>query len=277
MCLLMVAGPNATPTEQQLRCACQNNPDGFGYAIHLGDKIITNKGMDYIGLLDEFYADREKYPDAWVMFHARLTTHGKTNKSNCHPFRVGNSDKLILAHNGILPLKMPITEHRSDTRFFAEEVLPRWGVELLDNPKRFAGVEKWASGSKLVIFSALKKLQKPVYIINEASGKWVDGVWWSNSSYQYQYNWYSYKGATKPLTYGAADKYDDMDYDSFTCQICEQVATENAFHTGICETCYSCLDCGQIGEHCLCYNPDTDYSMQTEHALTYDEWADSRY
>lgn len=271
MCLLMVARPGATPTEQQLRCACQNNPDGFGYAMHLGNKIITNRSMDYISLLDDFYTDRDKYPDAWIMFHARLATHGKTNKSNCHPFRVGNSDKLILAHNGILPLKMPVTEHRSDTKFFADEVLPRWGVELLDDPNRFAGVEKWASGSKLVIFSALKKLKKPVYIINEADGKWVDDVWWSNSSYEYVYTYYSYK-RPKSLTSGVASVYDELDYDTYNCEFCNTIVTESAFISGVCEHCHSCLDCLQVQQECLCYNPDADYNLQTEHTLTYEEW-----
>jgi hypothetical protein len=277
MCLLMVARPNATPTEQQLTCACQNNPDGFGYAIHLGDKIITKRSMDYIGLMDEFFADREKYPDTWAMFHARYTTHGKTNKSNCHPFRVGNSDKLILAHNGILPLKMPVTEHRSDTRFFAEEVLPRWGIELLDDPKRFAGVERWATGSKLVIFSALKKLEKPVYIINEKAGHWANDVWWSNDGYKHSYNWYSYKGSSKKLTYGYAPEYDDMSYDTFECGFCTHVVSEEAFMSGICDRCFSCLDCLQVQQDCLCYNPDNDYELQNEHAMTHEEWTQTSF
>jgi hypothetical protein len=272
MCLLMVAQAGATPKDSYLRCACHNNPDGFGYAIHAGDRIVTGRGMNWGSVVDEYYETLERYPDSWSMFHARLATHGSETKSNCHPFRVGGNEKLILAHNGILPLTLPKRETRSDTRYFAEVVLPRWSKKeghisgILDNPENFKQLEKWASGNKLAIFSTFKKLSKPVYIVNESLGTWDDGIWWSNSSHKDMYRWvYS----EKPVD----SKEEEVVYNyEWNCYICEAAIDDNALDYGRCNSCNSCLDCYENEQTCLCYTPNSVVKDKFyEHAWEYEQ------
>lgn len=255
MCLLMVAQAGATPKDSYLRCACNNNPDGFGYAIHAGDEIVTGRGMNWSAVVDEYYDTLSKYPDSWSMFHARLATHGLETEANCHPFKVGGTSDIILAHNGILPLSLPKRDSRSDTRYFAEVILPRWAKKagsiskVLDNRKKFKELEKWAKGNKLAIFSTFDRLKKPVYIVNESLGTWDDGIWWSNSSHKDVYRWvYS----NEPL--GSVTTKDDVI--PWNCYLCSTPISDDTIDDGFCSNCFSCLDCYELFDSdCMCYTP----------------------
>ncbi len=142
-----------------------HNPDGFGYAVHTGKTIITGRGMNHDDVIDRFLTTREKHMNGWAMFHARFTTHGETVKENCHPFRVGGSTETILAHNGILSnVKIPTGDKRSDTRVFAEDLLPK-RLNILDSKKKFKKLEKWAGGSKVAVFTTDRRLNKAVYCV----------------------------------------------------------------------------------------------------------------
>ena len=276
MCLLMVANPNAMPTDDQLMCACANNPDGFGYAVHTGKTIITGRGMNHDDVIDRFLTTREKHMNGWAMFHARFTTHGSTVKENCHPFRVGGSRETILAHNGILSnVKIPTGDKRSDTRVFAEDLLPK-RLNILDSKKKFKKLERWAGGSKVAVFTTDRRLNKAVYIINEKLGNWDnDGIWWSNSSYQQSY--YTYPKAPTSRWIPAYDiangtqKYviDGNDITEFVeegmaCSYCGHFFTESDYHHGYCQTCWTCMECQDFEESCMCYRPA--YKVNKLHA-----------
>ena len=186
MCLLIYASPGATPSKKHLRNAGANNPDGFGFAFAVGNDIIRHRTMDLEEAVAKFHEIRAKHTKSHAIFHARITTHGKTNIDNCHPFMV--DDGIVLGHNGMLPIEAK--DGKSDTRLFAEEWLPSLGVkEVLDDPTEFAELEKFASGSKLCVLSVDSRLDKPVYLVNEKLGHWKNGVWYSNNSYQYE--WFS--------------------------------------------------------------------------------------
>ena len=261
MCLLMVSKPGAIPSEDDLVCACSNNPDGFGYAIRTKDTIITGRGLDWEQTVDRYLTVRNKYAGGWAMFHARLATHGSVVKDNCHPFRVGGSTKTILAHNGILPIDVPKGDNRSDTRFFAESALPQ-KVKNLDNKKWFKKLEKWATGNKIAIMSVGDGLKKPIYIVNESLGHWDnDGNWWSNDSYKYNFYRYSLK---------SYDDWNDADLDEDTddetlrefqnqaliegwCWNCDSDLGDESFYIGECVTCLLCLECFKVDYECDCY------------------------
>ena len=147
MCLLCVMEPGSIPTRQQLKNAADSNPHGYGYAFLTEDRIITGRGMDADEVIDRFLRIREGFPNTWAMFHARYTTHGATDKANCHPFRVGGSPDIVIGHNGILPVDVPKHEDRSDTRIFAEDILPDL-VEWLDDPHGWQMLEDFAGSSK---------------------------------------------------------------------------------------------------------------------------------
>lgn len=133
-----------------------------------------------------FLAIRAEYPDSYAIWHSRIATHGVKNESNCHPFRVGGDKLTYLAHNGVLSVCQDKDDKRSDTRVFAEEVLPAMGgVTALDNETVFDMVCDWARGSKIAILTIDPRAKKSLYIINQKSGEWDDNsIWWSNTRHR---------------------------------------------------------------------------------------------
>jgi glutamine amidotransferase len=250
MCLLMVASPNYTPTRQELMCACTNNPDGFGYAIHVGDRILTGKGLNAEHMVSKFLKVRAQYPDAWAMFHARWATHGSVCSTNSHPYEVGGRQDIILGHNGVLGVEIPAGDDRSDTLVFAEDWLPNF-LELLDCEAGFGELEELVSGSKIAIFSTAPELQNQVYILNEDLGHWVGGLWWSNYSYQVHNTW---SRGFKDY-YSSWDYVKDDDYQTDYCYNCEMYEPHPLVDF-VCATCGACLDCLTYLDDCLCYRPD---------------------
>lgn len=287
MCLLMVAKPGALPSDDDLVCACVNNPDGFGYAIHTGRDIITGRGMNADDVIDRFLNLREKFINGYALFHARITTHGSSNKENCHPFRVGDSRKTILAHNGILSnVSIRNGDTRSDTRIFAEDILPS-RLYALDQKKKFKKLERWAGSSKIAILNTNKDLKKQLYIINESLGKWDSrGLWWSNDSYKFNYmtssyGYYDYSTKSKGKSYAYVDDVeyaiDEKDAQAFIddgtlCSYCHTWFSESDYFHGYCQTCWSCIDCKQFEEDCFCHRPA---SMKRK--LTYGYTQDELY
>lgn len=184
MCLLTFMPPNVDMDYERAKTAAKANPDGFGFAIHAGVAIIKDHDMNFDKLWLRWCDVRKTYRGA-ALFHFRIATHGNTDLGNCHPFDVDNNPRSVLAHNGMLPLTMPINDHRSDTKLFAEIVLPHiGGVKALDDKNFFDDVGRWASGNKMVILTVEEDVDRDWYIINENLGHWDAGVWWSNGSYK---------------------------------------------------------------------------------------------
>jgi hypothetical protein len=264
-------------------CACANNPDGFGYAVHTGKEIITGRGMNHDDVIDRFLTTREKHMNGWAMFHARMTTHGETVKENCHPFRVGGSRDTILAHNGILSnVKIPTGDKRSDTRVFAEDLLPK-RLNILDSKKKFKKLEKWAGGSKVAVFTTDKRLQKAVYIINEKLGNWDnDGLWWSNGSYKQSYytypklptsRWipsYDIANGTSKYVINGKDMTEFVE-EGMACSYCAHFFGEPDFFHGYCQTCWTCIECQDFEESCMCYRPTYKMNKMHPYDLAYDD------
>lgn len=257
MCLLVVASPNSTPKKKDLECASCNNPHGFGYAVVTPTGIITGRGMSAKKIIKEFLEVRKQHPSSYAMFHARYATHGVKNDDNCHPFKV--SENTYLAHNGILDVEIHAADKRSDTRVFAEDVLPAMGgVKALDDNNVWKILSKWSLGSKIVIFTLDPEAKETCYIINESSGHWDnEGMWWSNSTYKAS-AWSSYVALPFEEKYAEdAKKYTYSDEDS-TCPTCltEQFEDANPY---FCEVCGQCFDCkGIYQDTCLCWTPETD-------------------
>jgi glutamine amidotransferase len=252
MCLLVVSSPNSTPRKKDLDNASCNNPHGFGYAIIAGNKIITGKGMSAKKVIKEFLEVRKKYPKSYAMYHARFATHGVKNEENCHPFKVGGSDLTYLAHNGILPVHIEPTDKRSDTRIFAEDILPSMGgITALDNPNLYGMIEKWSVGSKIAVFTLDPNAEYDCYIINEDLGTWDnDGNWWSNDSYKkndYSKYWQWDTVSDDPTA--------EDDYTCYTCGVAV-LDDGNPYH---CYACLTCFDCGMVKDDgCMCWSPEYD-------------------
>lgn len=288
MCLLVVCDAQSTPSREELLQGACRNPDGFGFAIMADGAIISERTMNAEESIDRFLELRAKYPSGYAMWHCRIATHGGINLDNCHPFPVGNDGMTYLAHNGTLSLPMPKDYEGSDTKLFAEVVLPSLGgAAALDDPYKYHILEKWAVGSKVAVLTVDPAAKYNLYILNENSGDWDDdGVWWSNTyhrpikpyvapyswkdrdsaygkPYTYNYDTYSYSNTTdkkahdEPQLFQSAEVGEAPPFDKseFDCAICSSVLLMGDIFDGVCSVCNTCIDCNMsvdMGE-CLCW------------------------
>ena len=261
MCLLIVCEPNSTPNEADLHAGACSNPHGFGFAIHAGDKIISERSMSAKKSIARFMELRAQYPNGYAMWHARYATHGVKNEQNCHPFMVGGDERTYLAHNGVLDISIAKSDKRSDTRVFAEDTLPRiGGVSALDDDNVWIMAESWAKGSKIAIITCDPAAQHPMYLLNESAGSWDnEGIWWSNQSHKRSL--YSTPAKVEPIDY--TDKLWDyaVDVDLDVCPYCES-ATDLHDNPYYCNMCKSCFDCSIMIDDCLCYTPNKDWQSK---------------
>jgi glutamine amidotransferase len=286
MCLLTFIKQGGTIDLEDLRNGADYNPDGFGFAVHTGSGIITGHGMDFEKVINQFDEVRRIH-NGHALFHSRITTHGNTDVSNCHPFRVGGDNLTVLGHNGMLPISVPKGDKRSDTNIFASEYLPNLGgVYALDDPKVRGSLEKWAKGSKLVVLTADRHANSEYYILNENDGHWEGDVWWSNYSYCYRptpvvYNKSSFSsyGGWNMGAYTVPrvpkddidpgywrDIYDDDDDDVYfgdiyevECPLCGHTEMYDLMDSDptACECCGNCMWCGFDDDKCRCWDNDS--------------------
>lgn len=270
MCMLCVVPPNVIPSRDMLENSALNNPHGFGFAIVIPSekRIHVERTMNADTSIARFIKMRGIYPEGYAMWHARFATHGSTTVDNCHPFQVGNDSKTYLAHNGILPIIEPTGDTRSDTRIFAEDLLPSiGGVASLDNLQVQNLIEDFTSGSKVCVLTVHPDAKFQCYLFHEEKG-WRDdsNVWWSNDScylpkpYSYTSDygnkWYS----TKPLDFLSTTKDDGIFYE---CEVCELVIDdEQLLEAGLgddyCPQCGCCYQCATYMTDDLCYKGGAD-------------------
>jgi glutamine amidotransferase len=252
--MLCVIPPNVIPSRDKLEASALNNPHGFGFAIIIPseNRIHSERTMNADTSINRFLEMRAKYPEGYATWHARLATHGTTTVDNCHPFKVGHDERTYLAHNGILPIIEPQGDTRSDTRIFAEDLLPAiGGVSALDNPQVYNLIEDFTSGSKVVVLTVDPRAEHQCYLIHENKGK-VDasGVWWSNDSCyldSYTRMWTS----VQPLDFGLTVKDDEI---WAYCEVCDYTVPEKPEKAeDYCPQCGSCFMCMIYMNDCLCY------------------------
>ena len=253
MCIICYAPKGVMPTDQQVINCNSNNPDGFGWAIRTPNGITIGKTMSSTDAVDEFLTIREQFIDFDAVYHARITTHGKTMLDNNHPFIIGKDKRNVLVHNGMLPITVAKGDDRSDTRIFAEHTLPSMGLGVLDKSKSKKKLEQWMKGSKMVILSDSPKTKKDTYILNENDGIWDNGLWFSNHSYSYSSRYTYSNHPTLDLGIECMNPECGIVWDS----------DSEAAYSGICERCYACVDCGDDILACLCYDAEIESHLAT--------------
>jgi glutamine amidotransferase len=225
-----------------------SNPDGHGYAIASGSLMIMGKSLNLGDAIDKFMAARDEH-NGPALFHSRWATHGGINVGNCHPFLVGGSFRTVVAHNGILPREAHPRNNdpRSDTRKFADDILPK-RFRRLDKPNVRTALTQWCGrGNKLVILTVDRRYQKNAYLINENVGNWDSGtgIWYSNFDYLPTPRW-SYVGTSSKSARESAQVLLAED----RCVICEYGMPDMR---GYCFACKACQDCLEDDRDCLCW------------------------
>jgi hypothetical protein len=263
MCMLCVVPPNVIPSREKLEASALNNPHGFGFAIVIPSekRIHAERTMNADTSINRFLEMRGKYPEGYALWHARFATHGTTTVENCHPFQVCNS-QTYLAHNGILSIVEPKGDTRSDTRIFAEDLLPAiGGVTALDNEQVWNLLEDFTSGSKVCVLTVDPRAEHQMYLLHEEKGRHDEtGVWWSNDSCYLtptRNTWTS----VQPLDFGLyTTAYDE---EEIMCEICQTVAVAEEITDSSCATCGSCFDCFMYKTDCMCWQGRGYYDTRT--------------
>lgn len=238
MCLLTVLDPGAMPDMSALEYGAMANPDGHGYAIITRrNNLIVRRGMDPDIMLMAFEHDRRHHLDGPAIFHSRIATGGVVDKSNCHPFYVGQDRRTVLAHNGILfqPHK---GDHRSDTRILASVLLPKkW--PYLDSRKCARSFEKYLGlFNKVAILTTDPGYRKQSYLFGAENGWWEGNIWYSNTSYL----------PPVPPKWEAWD----TGFINARCDVC-QAYGQILSSAQICLACNSCQDCLDDAKDCQCW------------------------
>ena len=261
MCIAILNTKQTTLKKQLLRNCWENNGDGAGILyINNDNKLEFFKEMNNFDTFYDKYIDvRKKYGKRNMVLHFRISTHGKVNTTNCHPFLV--SDSLGFVHNGMI-YDVPTSTEFSDTYMFNESILKNFtdGFEynetIMDMIEGFIG-----SGSKLVFLND----NDDYFIVNEKAGHWNLGCWFSNSSYKQVNDWVDFGGIKKKKIQANTKAYDtplswsvwDMDGREYTnqvgsrfCECCDTVLrTDEEIDGGICEWC---IEDSMYDQECDC-------------------------
>lgn len=275
MCMLCVIPPKVMPSKDKLENSALNNPHGFGWAIAVPSeqRIISERTMNADESINSFLTARAQYMDGYAIWHARYATHGAKIVDNCHPFIVGNDKRTYLAHNGILDIDIPKLDERSDTRIFAEELLPAvGGVTALDNDWVWSMFEDYTSGSKIAVLTVDPAAKHSMYLINgQAGSEDESGVWWSNdscyldswasakpksSAYAYSdkdYDFYAKSGKELAISKNSQDSEEEIDI--YVCHNCNGYFDENELEEfeDTCPQCGFCFDCLSEYLECNCW------------------------
>lgn len=261
MCLLTYFPAGVMPDCSALLNGAFVNNDGHGFAIVAGDRLIVRKGFDAERLVDTFDTLRREHSDGPALFHSRFATHGERSLDNCHPFPVGGDPRTVLAHNGVLPtiVQPGKRDPRSDTRITAEEFVPLFGPLRLRRVRR--QFERWMTTDNLmVVLTVDRRFKQRAYILNEQSGIWDGGIWYSNDGYlppERTRWWTPYE---PDWDWPAWSQHDAA---AGVCDFCEAIID---LTLGECPYCGWCMDCKQMPGDCQCYTPavlDTRFGAPT--------------
>ena len=252
MCMLSFYPDGVMPTERHILNGAELNPDGHGFAIVTRDRnIIVHRGMDADEIVERFLEARDKHPEGPALFHSRIATSGLVDVTGCHPFKVGQDNRTVVAHNGIL-FSPPADSLKSDTAIFAERMLPRFGS--LDKQRNFTKLQRFAGWrNKLVVLTVNPQRRRTSYVINKAAGHTLaNGEWHSNTDYEGKW-WDDFDGGSVYVS-GSYSKYQQSDNSPWACDLCGQSGGVNRY-TLLCDICNCCNDCLQHRDDCQCFMP----------------------
>lgn len=227
MCYLLALPSNVQPQLDWLVNSLDSNNDGAGFTIATkSGQLITEhavgittrypstwkdqKGVVHesektfidpkpmLDLAERFIKLRLRHPEGPAMWHARMATGGVETTAGCHPYKLGGGmNNTVLAHNGIM-FSRP-GDWRSDTRIFAEDILPVQFRKFWRTPVRERLENYLGNGNKIAIITTNPKFMTRVrgalstqpfelFIFNEELGHWHKDAWHSNTSYE-KYNY----------------------------------------------------------------------------------------
>lgn len=238
MCIAILNNGNKI-TKEQFKNSWDNNPDGFGMAYVYANEIRVFKSMSKnIDKLYKRYSRIYDKIDSPIMLHFRISTGGKINLANCHPFMV--NDETVFMHNGVI--NGFGNKVYNDTIDFNNKVLYHFDFNTIKTNKGLNTlIEETIGYSKLVFLNA----NKDYHIINPEMGHFdKSGNWFSNDTYKtcdYGYDFgFSYG---KTTTYKTDGNYRKVESKKVFCESCLQVSDNvKTYKDWNCKMCNDCAD-----------------------------------
>ena len=177
MCLAIAKPASVMIPEDHLRTGWVHNSHGAGYSFVKDGKVVICKGfMKLKEFMEAYLADAQANTDSPFIVHFRIASMGDNSDANTHPFPIEGG---ALIHNGTLSGTSAVySRGPSDTNRFAQMYSKHLSFDNIEKHK-----DKWNKAleySKLVMLYDDKRYQ----IVNESLGLWVDGVWYSNTSFR---------------------------------------------------------------------------------------------
>ena len=180
MCVIALHKPDKRIEYDDMLMMQMHNPNGMGLMFSDGEKLIVKKYVDEKDF-DVFYLDYEaacKIAKSPIVVHFRMATHGKRDLDNTHPFLV--NENLGFVHNGILSIHVPKDSPQSDTSLFNTEILQKLPPDFIFQ-KHLLNLIDMSIGNDKIVFMTNNGTYA---ILNEAAGKWENGIWYSNMYWQ---------------------------------------------------------------------------------------------
>ena len=186
MCIIATKPKDISISKETLKNCFDNNQDGAGFIFAHVNILKIRKGFFTFEKFWNSYSEAMiNYKNPTSIIHFRITTHGKTDYSNCHPFLINK--ELGFAHNGVISF-VDNDNKKSDTSMFNDTILKNLPKDFINNSSIFRLIEESIGSSKLAFLTH----DGDYLIANEELGQWKDGVWFSNDSFE-ACNWYGYK------------------------------------------------------------------------------------
>lgn len=170
-------------------------------------KLIIVKGLMTFAAFKEAY---EPHKNKECVLHFRISTHGKVDEANTHPFSIDKN--LGMVHNGIInKVACDVDKNMSDTWHFVEKFLKKFHAiypQFWLEPEFKELIESYIIGSKFILMDNEGNCD----IYNESVGIWDCECWFSNSSYKsFTQNLIPYKRKSYPKTYNETPSISYLD------------------------------------------------------------------
>jgi hypothetical protein len=199
-------------------------------------KLYVKKGFySFRKLYKALRTCERAFPDSDFVIHFRIATSGDDTIVNLHPHKV--NDNVAFVHNGILTDYSWKTFDFSDTYMFNQEVLQNFPEKFMDLDMIMETLDQYCREeiSKMIFMNNLGE----TIILNEDSGAWDYGCWFSNTSYK----WGTITRCASVSAYGHRDpnwwQNEDIDY------------TDRSLYE-YCDMCGRYLPTAQFGEIMIC-------------------------
>lgn len=237
MCIIAIkkAGIDMIPASI-METMYENNSDGAGYMYAFDGKVHIIKGfMKYDALINSLdkLNDKHNLKDLSMIFHFRISTAGRVDGGNCHPFPVTDdfnqlrkthvNTNLAMAHNGVIHAFSPynMNDIYNDTQYFIASCvsyLYSLNADFLADERTAELFENIIDGSRLAFLDSEGKIR--------TFGDWVEtgDIMYSNTSYLPRKAYDSCIPVYKSYNYSGYDAYY---YDELEDEIIEELKRDN--------------------------------------------------